>query len=107
MGYPDNGCGRYASQLSHKAWFELNNKMRSHANLLEHLPTIPLMFLLSGLINVKLTLACSTYYLISRILYVKTYSVSPNNRVFWSITSVVATWAPQGVAIYSLLTTGV
>jgi len=68
------GNGRFAATLSYADWYHFNNAQRAHYNLVESLPSVLGLHLLSGICFPKITAASSLLWLVSRYAWASNYS---------------------------------
>ena len=100
LGFPDSGNGLFADKLPYRAWYDLNNNVRVHVNMLESLPTILVFVLVCGLYCPEATLIITAMNCVTRLIYVFMYSkYGPDQRVIGA----VAGSAPlYGLGLYTL-----
>ncbi|CDW78762.1 mapeg family protein [Stylonychia lemnae] len=82
-GYPDHGSGVHSMKLSYRDWFDFNNAVRVHMNLIEQLPLIMVLLVLAGLKSPFVTLICAIVYFLLRIVFAVGYfKFAPSYRIY-------------------------
>ena len=99
LGFPDAGSGVFSHLLPYKQWSELNQSLRIHANLVEHLPLITTLLLVAGLAYPRLTLCLEVVYLVLRIVYRIAYATGANLRLIGAVPIMLMT---NGLALTSM-----
>ena len=89
-GYPDNGEGRYASNLSYKEWVEFCNHQRVHRNFIEQMPVILINLMIGGVFVPKTALFVSICVFVGRVIYTHQYITKGSNSRFVGVGMMVA-----------------
>lgn len=105
-GYPDTGCGYYASKLSYKQWFELNIAQRIHWNFLEQIIIISLLLLVSGIKHPATTVYLGIAYSIGRFMQAIGYTIAVKGRIPGGAILTFSLLGLFGTATHTLWTIG-
>ena len=109
FGFPDCGSGRFAQKLSYEAWVKFNNNQRVHQNLVEQLPIMLTILLISGLILPKITMYVAFLNVGARLIYTTLYvSLGSDWRklggIFGGLPLNLLMLATIGILIYKVAT---
>ena len=97
-GWPDDGNGRYSAKLPYKQWFDFNNAMRAHLNMVESMPIILGFILVGGLVLPQYAYITGFCQVVSRIIYSVLYKISgPKGRMAGALLGAVTLY-PLGFA---------
>ena len=82
---PTRSRGRYSDTLSYKAWYEFSNAQRAHYNLVENLPSVLGLHVLSGLFYPKATAASAALWIAARHVWARNYVTQGANARYGGI----------------------
>ena len=101
-GYPDMGNGYYSKKLSYASWFKFNNAQHVHYNLLEALPFVLTLILITALKQPLAALILSCLYSVFRIIYLIGYvKGGPNLRMIGGLPNGIIVLALFGLSLYT------